>query len=83
MSNIYIYNTRWLIVIPIVNGEIIPTAPNTETETVYKELFNLGSIYTFSDGIWSTKGLCIYIYISIICELYHYMYIYIYIYRER
>ena len=24
-----------------------PTAPNTDTETVYKELFNLGSVYTF------------------------------------
>ena len=31
----------------------VPTAPNTETETVWMELFNLGSVYTFSEGIWS------------------------------
>ena len=32
-----------------------PTAPNTDTETVYKELFNLGSVYTCSEGIWNTR----------------------------
>ena len=37
----------------MVVNMILPTAPNTETETVC--LFLCGSVYTFSEASWSTR----------------------------
>ena len=39
-------------------------------------------LFTHSQMVFGALGI-LYIYISIICQLYHYMYIYIYIYIER
>ena len=39
---------------PIMNHyEPVPTAPNTETETIFGVVF--WCLNTFSDGIWSTR----------------------------